>query len=201
MQQTIEMQMQPDPEKLKSLIDINSQYRRGPGGQGVAPRRRPWSHGRSFRSKNNEAQALRSVARGRAGCVLGHVERVEIGAAAQHRFVGILLHHLVGAAIDDLIDDRAGGAIEKRLVRNEVARRLQIVARAALASVAVTLWLAGSSVATAFCAAIGATTDVAAGAPTGLMLKSVLMAASWLSSSQIPTPPSRNYDRDLSTPR
>jgi hypothetical protein len=34
----------------------------------------------------------------------------------------------------------------------------------------------------------GWTTGVAAGVPTGLMLKSVLMAASRLSSSQIPTP-------------
>jgi hypothetical protein len=33
------------------------------------------------------------------------------------------------------------------------------------------------------------------------MLKSVLMAASWLSSSQIPTPPNVNYDRHVSTLR
>src|ERR1700736_4567949 len=59
----------------------------------------------------------------------------------------------------------------------------------ALASTAVTLWLAGSSVATALLAAglEGCTTGVAAGVPTGLMLKSVLMAASWPPSSQIPT--------------
>jgi len=59
-----------------------------------------------------------------------------------------------------------------------------------LVSAAVTLWLAGSSVAAALCAASldGGTTGVAAGAPTGLRLKSVLMAASRLPSSQIPTP-------------
>jgi hypothetical protein len=52
----------------------------------------------------------------------------------------------------------------------------------------VTLWLAGSSVVTASFAALlgGGTTGDGAGAPTGLMLKSVLMAASWLASSQIP---------------
>src|SRR5258708_13831406 len=61
---------------------------------------------------------------------------------------------------------------------------------ATLASVAVTLWLAGRSVGTALFAAwlTGGTTGVGAGAPTGLMLKSVLMAASWPPSSQIPTP-------------
>src|SRR5262245_11903489 len=58
------------------------------------------------------------------------------------------------------------------------------------ASAAITLWLAGSSVATALWAAslAGGATTIAAGAPTGLMLKSVLMAASWPPSSQIPTP-------------
>src|ERR1700675_786709 len=64
------------------------------------------------------------------------------------------------------------------------------------ASTTVTLWLGGNSVATAWLAAsLGGdgTTGVAAGAPTGLMLKSVLMAASWPSSSQIPTP----LDRQL----
>src|SRR3979411_2918110 len=60
----------------------------------------------------------------------------------------------------------------------------------ALASATVTLWLAGRPVATAWVAAWlkGCTTGVGAGAPTGLMLKSVLMAASGLPSSQIPTP-------------
>src|ERR1700730_8957262 len=60
----------------------------------------------------------------------------------------------------------------------------------ALASTAVTLWLAGRSVATALVAAAldSCTTGVAAGVPTGLMLKSVLMAASWPPSSKIPTP-------------
>jgi hypothetical protein len=59
----------------------------------------------------------------------------------------------------------------------------------ALASAAVTLWLAGNSVVTALLAASlkRCTTGVAAGAPTGLMLKSELMAASGLPSSQIPT--------------
>jgi len=53
---------------------------------------------------------------------------------------------------------------------------------ATLASVAVTLWLTGRTVVTASFAALlgGATTGDGAGAPTGLMLKSVLMAASWL---------------------
>src|SRR6202022_3743425 len=60
----------------------------------------------------------------------------------------------------------------------------------ALASATATLLLAGSSVATALFAAslTGGAIGVATGAPTGLMLKSVLMAASWLPSSQIPTP-------------
>ena len=40
--------------------------------------------------------------------VLGQVERVEIGAAAQHGFLGKLLHHLARPGIDDLIDDRRG---------------------------------------------------------------------------------------------
>jgi hypothetical protein len=47
------------------------------------------------------------------------------------------------------------------------------------ASAAVTLWLAGNSVGTALPAAwlAGGTTGEGAGDPTGLMLKSVLMAA------------------------
>jgi hypothetical protein len=50
---------------------------------------------------------------------------------------------------------------------------------AVTASAAVTLWLAGNSVGTAFPAAWlnGGTTGEGAGDPTGLMLKSVLMAA------------------------
>jgi hypothetical protein len=49
----------------------------------------------------------------------------------------------------------------------------------AAGSAAVTLWLAGNSVGTALLAAWlnGATTGEGAGDPTGLMLKSVLMAA------------------------
>lgn len=49
-----------------------------------------------------------------------------------------------------------------------------------LGSGAVTLWLAGNSVFTAFCAVslAGVIIGAATGAPTGLMLKSVLMAAS-----------------------
>jgi hypothetical protein len=61
---------------------------------------------------------------------------------------------------------------------------------AVAASLAVTLWLEGNSVATALLAAWlgGCTIGDGAGAPTGLMLKSVLMAASWCrSQSQIPT--------------
>ena len=40
------------------------------------------------------------------GRVLGQVEGVEIGAAAQHGFLGKLLDHLARPGIDDLIDDR-----------------------------------------------------------------------------------------------
>src|SRR6202035_695834 len=72
----------------------------------------------------------------------------------------------------------------------ESAEALRSVRAAAPAAAAVTLWLAGSSVATAWATASlgGCATAAAAGAPTGLMLKFVLMAASWLLPSQIPTP-------------
>jgi hypothetical protein len=68
--------------------------------------------------------------------------------------------------------------------------------------VAVTLWLAGKSVATALLAAWldGVTVGEGAGAPTGLMLKSVLMAASWCRfQSQIQPVSAGNYDNQLST--
>jgi hypothetical protein len=71
----------------------------------------------------------------------------------------------------------------------------------ALASTAVTLWLGGNCVETAARAASPAAGTIggATGAPTGLMLKSVLTAASWLSSSQIQPPFVINYEPDLST--
>jgi hypothetical protein len=62
---------------------------------------------------------------------------------------------------------------------------------AALVSLAATVWLTGKSVCTAsFAAALDVVMIcTGAGIPTGLMLKSVLMAASWLPClSQIPTP-------------
>ncbi|GAA0025255.1 hypothetical protein BRDID11018_79520 [Bradyrhizobium diazoefficiens] len=61
----------------------------------------------------------------------------------------------------------------------------------ALVSLAATVWLTGKSVCTASFAAAFDVVMICAGAgiPTGLMLKSVLMAASWLPRpSQIPTP-------------
>jgi hypothetical protein len=62
---------------------------------------------------------------------------------------------------------------------------------AALVSLAATVWLTGKSVCTASFAAEFDVVTICTGAgiPTGLMLKSVLMAASWLPCvSQIPTP-------------
>src|SRR3954463_16654940 len=61
-------------------------------------------------------------------------------------------------------------------------------------SAAATLWCAGRSVATASAVAglAGCTKGVATGAPTGLMLKSELMAASGPSSSQTPSSPVGN---------
>ena len=98
------------------------------------------------------AQALRGV--------LGQVERVEIGAAAQHGFLGKLLHHLARPVVDDLIDDGAGVAIDHHLVRHRSTaskwrrgRRRNRCWRARPHPAAETLWLAGSSVATACCAA------------------------------------------------
>ena len=35
MHQTVDMQLAPDPSKLKPLIDINCQYRGRPRGQGL----------------------------------------------------------------------------------------------------------------------------------------------------------------------
>src|SRR6266404_2139959 len=54
---------------------------------------------------------------------------MEIGAAAQRRFVRKLLHHRVGSGIDHLIHDRGCGAIDERLVRYQVARGRSIVAQ------------------------------------------------------------------------
>src|ERR1700675_1535758 len=77
---------------------------------------------------------------------------------------------------------------------SETVTALESTLARALASAAATVWLGGSSVATAFCAAslTGGTIGAATGAPTGLMLKSVLMAPpsaiALACSSQIPSP-------------
>src|SRR5260370_20463727 len=77
---------------------------------------------------------------------------------------------------------------------NETVTALESTLARALASAAATLWLGGRSVATAFFAAscTGGTIGAAIGAPTGFMLKSVLMvppnATALACSSQIPTP-------------
>ena len=52
-------------------------------------------------------------ARRRVSC---QIERVEIGASAQHRFLGKLLHHLARPVVDHLIDDRSGVAIDNDLI-------------------------------------------------------------------------------------
>ncbi len=77
------------------------------------------------------------------------VERVEIGAAAQHRLFGKLLHHLARSVIDHLIDDRGGVAVDHDLMRHRTRHDVGIDVHGAPASAAVTLSLGGSSVATA----------------------------------------------------
>src|SRR6267154_1792945 len=67
------------------------------------------------------------MARGR---VSGQIQRAEIGATAQHRFIGKLLYHQVGSVIDDLIDDRGRGAVDHHLMRHAIARVLRIIANA-----------------------------------------------------------------------
>src|ERR1700733_15548128 len=57
----------------------------------------------------------------------GQIEGVKIGPAAQHRLVGILLHHRVGLVVDDLINDRGRGLIDESLTRYDIARGLRIV--------------------------------------------------------------------------
>ena len=97
----------------------------------------------------------------RCGASSGQVEGVEIGTPAQHGFLGKLLHHLARPGIDDLIDDGAGVAVDLTtwFIRQHEAFEMEtrtaaesVLARA-LASTAATLWLAGSTVATACCAA------------------------------------------------
>ena len=61
---------------------------------------------------------------------LGQVERVEIGAAAQHRFLGKLLHHLARRLIDDLIDDRCRRPIDDDLTRYRSVHGIGLVTRA-----------------------------------------------------------------------
>src|SRR6266851_1870887 len=63
------------------------------------------------------------------GGVLGQIEGAEIGAAAQHRFIGKLRYHRVGLGIDDLIDDRSRGLIEDHLMRYRNVHGIGIVAR------------------------------------------------------------------------
>ena len=58
------------------------------------------------------------------GRALGQVEGVEIGATAQHGFIGELLHHHAGPGIDDLVDDRGRGAIENHLTRSGNIHRI-----------------------------------------------------------------------------
>ena len=48
--------------------------------------------------------------------VLGQVEGMEIGAPAQHGFLGKLLHHLARPGVDDLIDHSARIAIDHHMV-------------------------------------------------------------------------------------
>src|SRR5207248_10894015 len=67
---------------------------------------------------NNNSRSGRAIGRAYAGTgCFGQIEGVEIGAAAQHRVVGKLLHHLVRSAVDHLKHDRRRVAIEKRLMR------------------------------------------------------------------------------------
>jgi hypothetical protein len=67
----------------------------------------------------------------------------------------------------------------------------------------VTLWLAGRSVATPLLAACvcGAMAGAGAGTPAGLMLKSVLMAASWCrvprDETKFPSNPKRNIALEI----
>ena len=77
---------------------------------------------------------------------------------------------------------------------NETVTAVESTLARALAAAAGTLWPGGRSLATAYCAAslTGGMIGAATGAPTGLMLKSVLMvppsAMALACSSQIPTP-------------
>ena len=120
----------PDPSKLKSLIDINCNIAAGLAGRAVTGRTRTRTRMDARRISDPAVGTIdRTLTSGRAvggdharRIAFGQVERVEIGAAAQHRLVGILLYHRVRLAIDDLIDDRGRGLIEKRLMRYGIAR-------------------------------------------------------------------------------
>jgi len=81
---------------------------------------------------------------------------VEIGAAAQHGFLGKLLHHLARPVIHHLINDRGGVAIVTTWFDTDaldIETWTAAESTRTVASDAATLWLAGNSVATALCAA------------------------------------------------
>ncbi len=85
MHQTISMQTEPDPAKLKALIDINCNSAAGPAGRARAG------------SPLARLQfSSRQVGRERARRGIFLVERMEIGAAAQRRVIWKLLDHLAG---------------------------------------------------------------------------------------------------------
>jgi len=69
---------------------------------------------------------------------------VEIGATAQHGFLGELLYHRAGPDIDDLVDDRGCGAIENHLTRSGNIDRIGLGARV-IDSAAVRISLSSAS--------------------------------------------------------
>ena len=191
MQRTIEMQTNPDSGKAAIADRHQLQYCRGPVGQGLIVHRPTGSRLRCAVAAPSTGSGLAIGGERRGASTLGQIERAKIGAAAQHRVVRKLIDHRVGALVDR--PDRRSSPRRDRERPDAIRNRSRpgSLRAPALASTTVTLWLGGSSVATALLAAslTGCATGVATGAPTGLMLKSVLMAASWLPSSQIPTPP------------
>ena len=115
MQQTIEMQIESGSGETEIADRHQLQYRGGSRRQGLRT-------GATVASLERQRSGLAVGGERPRGRFLGQIERAEIGAAAQHRFVGKLLDHLVGLLIDDLIDDRGRGAIEERLMRYVIAR-------------------------------------------------------------------------------
>src|SRR5438309_2530332 len=91
---------------------------------------RPISTPPTRRWKNDSCSGRAVSGAGARTGSFGEVEGVEIGAAAQHGLVGILLHHLVGPVVDHLKHDRGRVTIEECLTRQISARYLRIVAGA-----------------------------------------------------------------------